>query len=145
MPLTENRLKSLKSELKEQFSDIDELNLRIELEKENSKTGETEIEIETLLSNLLPEIMRKDDISEIYDARWRIECTYKTLKQKAPNRKLHHILKNRDTTRHILHIPNIQHILLLQNILKHDNQQSNEKKRKNRILRRGSIQLNQQH
>lgn len=26
--------------------------------------------------------MNKEDISEIYDARWGIECTYKTLKQR---------------------------------------------------------------
>ena len=86
IPLTENRLKIFKDqELKEQFQDIDELNLRIvtiELEKENSKTGEIEIEIETLLTNLPPETMSKKDISEIYDARWGIECTYKTLKQR---------------------------------------------------------------
>ena len=86
IPLTENRLKIFKDpELKEQFQDIDELNLRIvtiELEKENSKTGETEIEIETLLTNLPSEIMSKEDIGEIYDARWGIECTYKTLKQR---------------------------------------------------------------
>ena len=86
IPLTENRLKIFKDlELKEQFQDVDELNLRIvtiELEKENSKTGKTEIEIETLLTNLPPEIMSKEDIGEIYDARWGIECTYKTLKQR---------------------------------------------------------------
>ena len=86
IPLTENRLKTFKdSYLKEQFKDIDELNLRlvtIELEKVNSKTGETEIEIETLLTNLPHEIMSKDDIGEIYDAKWGIECTYKTLKQR---------------------------------------------------------------
>ena len=86
IPLTENRLKIFKDqELKEQFQDIDELNLRIvtiELEKENSKTGEIEIEIETLLTNLPSEIMCKEDIGEIYDARWGIECTYKTLKQR---------------------------------------------------------------
>ena len=86
IPLTKNRLKIFKDlELKEQFQDVDELNLRIvtiELEKENSKTGKTEIEIETLLTNLPPEIMSKEDIGEIYDARWGIECTYKTLKQR---------------------------------------------------------------
>ena len=86
IPLTENRLKIFKDkELKEQFQDIDELNLRIvtmELEKENNETGETEIEIETLLTNLPSEIMSKEDIGEIYDARWGIECTYKTLKQR---------------------------------------------------------------
>ena len=86
IPLTENRLKIFKDqELKEQFQNINELNLRIvtiELEKENKKTGKTEIEIETLLTNLPPELMSKEDISEIYDARWGIECTYKTLKQR---------------------------------------------------------------
>ena len=74
IPLTENRLKIFKDhELKEKFQDVDELNLRIvtiELEKENNKTGETEIEIETLLTNLPPKIMSKEDIGEIYDARW---------------------------------------------------------------------------
>ena len=86
IPLTENRLKIFKDqELKEQYQDIDELNLRIvtiELEKENKKTGETKIEIESLLTNLPSELMSKEDISEIYDARWGIECTYKTLKQR---------------------------------------------------------------
>jgi len=50
-------------------------NLRIvtiELKKENSKTGETEIKIETLITNLPPEIMSKNDLSEIYDAMWEI-------------------------------------------------------------------------
>ena len=86
IPLTQNRLKIFKDpELKEQFQDIEELNLRIvsiELEKQNRKTGKTEIEIETLLTNLPPEIMSKENIGEIYDARWGIECTYKTLKQR---------------------------------------------------------------
>ena len=86
IPLTENRLKIFKDpKLKEQLRDIDELNLRIvniELEKVNEKTGEIEIEIETLLTNLPCEIMSKEEIGEIYDARWGIECTYKTLKQR---------------------------------------------------------------
>lgn len=86
IPLTKNRLKIFKDpELKKQFQNVEELNLRIisiELEKEDSKTGETKIEIESLLTNLPPEIMSKDDIDEIYDARWGIECTYKTLKQR---------------------------------------------------------------
>ena len=73
IPLTENRLKIFKdTELKEQFLDVDELNLRIvniELEKVNEKTGEIEIEIETLLTNLSPNIMSKEEIGEIYDAR----------------------------------------------------------------------------
>ena len=74
IPLTENRLKIFKDpKLKEQLRDIDELNLRIvniELEKVNEKTGEIEIEIETLLTNLPCEIMGKEEIGEIYDARW---------------------------------------------------------------------------
>ena len=73
IPLTKNRLKIFKDpELKKQFQNVEELNLRIisiELEKEDSKTGETKIEIESLLTNLPPEIMSKDDIDEIYDAR----------------------------------------------------------------------------
>ena len=52
------------------------------MEKVNEKTGEIEIEIETLLTNIPPEIMGKEEIGEIYDARWGIECTYKTLKQR---------------------------------------------------------------
>ena len=52
------------------------------MEKVNEKTGEIEIEIETLLTNLPSEIMGKEEIGEIYDARWGIECTYKTLKQR---------------------------------------------------------------
>ena len=54
IPLTENRLKIFKdTELKEQFLDVDELNLRIvniELEKVNEKTGEIEIEIENIIN-----------------------------------------------------------------------------------------------
>ena len=52
------------------------------MEKVNEKTGEIEIEIETLLTNIPCEIMSKEEIGEIYDARWGIECTYKTLKQR---------------------------------------------------------------
>lgn len=37
----------------------------IELEKENEKTGELEIEIEQLLTNLSENIMTTDDICEI--------------------------------------------------------------------------------
>ena len=48
------------------------------MKKENEKTSE----IETLLTNILPEVMSKEKIGEIYDARWGIECTYKTLKQR---------------------------------------------------------------
>lgn len=75
--LTDNRLKLFRdNRLKEKFSAIKELNLRIiNIELESG-------EIESLLTNLPVEIMNKDDISEIYDARWGIECTYKTLKQR---------------------------------------------------------------
>ena len=55
--------------------------MTINLEKQNKKTGKTEIEIKTLFTYLPRELMDKEDISEIYDARWGIECTYKTLKQ----------------------------------------------------------------
>ena len=86
IPLTEKRLIIFKDpELKEQFHDVNELNLRIvniKLEKEDEETGEIEIEIETLLTNIPPEIMSKEEIGEIYDARWGIECTYKTFKQR---------------------------------------------------------------
>ena len=75
--LTENRLKNFRDpELKEKFSELKCLNLRvvnIELD-----TGE----IESLLTNLPSEMMDKEDLGEIYDARWGIECTYKTLKQR---------------------------------------------------------------
>ena len=52
------------------------LNLRIvniELE-----TGETE----SLITNLPQETMSKEQLKEIYNARWGIGCTYKTLKQR---------------------------------------------------------------
>ena len=86
IPLTENRLKIFKDhKLKQEFQDVEKLNLRIvtiELEKENNETDETKTEKETLLTNLPSEIMSKEDIAEIYNARWGIECTYKTLKQR---------------------------------------------------------------
>ncbi|AWX32893.1 IS4 family transposase [Methanosphaera sp. BMS] len=62
--------------LKQKMNIISSLNLRIvniELE-----TGE----IETLITNLPQETMSKEQLEEIYDARWGIECTYKTLKQR---------------------------------------------------------------
>ena len=37
---------------------------------------------EWLLTNLDEETMSYEQINEIYDARWGIECTYKTLKQR---------------------------------------------------------------
>ena len=149
IPLTENRLKIFKdSELKEQFQDVDELNLRIitiELEKENSKTGETETEIETLLTNLPPEIMSKEDIGEIYDARWGIECTYKTLKQRLQ-------IENYTAYSKIGILQDIYSTFLTYNIFRYSRIYLNtiinrimRKKRKNRMLRHGSIQLNQQN
>lgn len=52
------------------------LNLRIVNIK--LETGE----IETLITNLPQETMSKEQLKEIYKARWGIECTYKTLKQR---------------------------------------------------------------
>ena len=149
IPLTENRLKIFKdSELKEQFQDVDELNLRIitiELEKENSKTGETEIKIETLLTNLPPEIMNKEDIGEIYNAMWGIECTYKTLKQRLQ-------IENYTAYSKIAILQDIYSTFLTYNIFCYSRIYLNtiinrimRKKRKNRMLRHGSIQLNQQN
>lgn len=75
--ITENRLKNFRySELKEIFSKKESLELRfvrIELD-----SGETDI----LLTNLSSELMDKEEMEQIYDARWGIECTYKTLKQR---------------------------------------------------------------
>ena len=39
-------------------------------------------EIETLITNLPQQTMSKEQLKEIYTARWGIECTYKTLKQR---------------------------------------------------------------
>lgn len=39
-------------------------------------------EIKTLITNLPQETMSKEQLKEIYKARWGIECTYKTLKQR---------------------------------------------------------------
>ena len=75
--ITKNRLKLFKDEeLKEIFQDQECLNLRIvTIELNSNKT-------EWLLTNLDEETMSYEQINEIYDARWGIECTYKTLKQR---------------------------------------------------------------
>lgn len=84
--LTAERLKRFKDPiLKEKYSKEVYLELRIvtiELEKENEKTGEIEIEIETLLTNLPKNIMTTEDICEIYHQRWGIETNYNTLKNR---------------------------------------------------------------
>ena len=74
------------------------------MKKENEKTGEIEIEIETLLTNLPPEVMSKEKIGEIYDARWGIECTYKTLKQRLQIENYTAYSKIGIKQGHILHI-----------------------------------------
>jgi IS4 transposase len=75
--LDKTRRKQFKSNyFKNKISVFNSLNLRIvniELE-----TGE----IETLITNLPQETMSKEQLKEIYNARWGIECTYKTLKQR---------------------------------------------------------------
>ena len=71
--------------LKEKYSKKSDIKLRIvtiELEKLNEETGEHEIEIETLLTNLPQNIMTTDDICEIYHQRWGIETNYNTLKNR---------------------------------------------------------------
>ena len=54
----------------------------MELEKENEETGELEIEIVSLLTNLPQNIMSTEDICEIYHQRWGIETNYNTLKNR---------------------------------------------------------------
>lgn len=39
-------------------------------------------EKETLITNLPQETIDKEQLKEIYNTRWTIECTYKTLKQR---------------------------------------------------------------
>lgn len=84
--LTGKRLKKFHNpELKEKYSNESYIKLRIvtiELEKENEKTGELEIEIEQLLTNLPENIMTTEDICEIYHQRWGIETNYNTLKNR---------------------------------------------------------------
>ena len=64
------------SYFKNKISVVNSLNLRIVNIK--LETGE----IETLITNLPQETMSKEQLKEIYDARWGIECAYKTLKQR---------------------------------------------------------------
>ena len=48
--------------------------------------------------------MSKEKIGEIYNARWGIECTYKTLKQRLQIENYTAYSKIGNTTRHILYI-----------------------------------------
>ena len=66
-------------------------------------------------------------------------------KTKTTNTKLHSTNRNRNSTRHILNIPNLQPIQLLQNLFKPTNQQSKKTKRKQRLLQRRPIQPHQQN
>ena len=66
-------------------------------------------------------------------------------KTKTTNTKLHSTNRNRNSTRHIRHLPNLQPIQLLQNLFKPTNQQSKKTTRKQRLLRRRSIQPHQQN
>lgn len=84
--LTGERLQKFRNPyFKEKYSKESYLKLRIvtvEVEKENEKTGEIEIEIYSLLTNLPKNIMTTDDICEIYHQRWGIETNYNTLKNR---------------------------------------------------------------
>ena len=72
-----DRIKRFKDKLlKEKFKDIKYLNLRVVNIK--LETGE----IESLITNLPQDTMSTENLNEIYQARWGIECTYKTLKQR---------------------------------------------------------------
>ena len=75
--LDKDRIKRFKDPiLKVKFSKLDHLNLRIV--NITLATGE----IESLITNLPQDLMSKENLNEIYEARWGIECTYKTLKQR---------------------------------------------------------------
>ena len=84
--LTAERLQKFRnSDFKEKYSKKSCLTLRIvtvEIEKENEETGEKEIEIYSLLTNLPKNIMTTGDICEIYHQRWGIETNYNTLKNR---------------------------------------------------------------
>ena len=73
----ENRLKKFHNPiLKEKYSKQLYLDLRIiTIEWEDGT-------IETLLTNLAPEIMTTEDICQIYDYRWWIETKYNTFKNR---------------------------------------------------------------
>ena len=84
--LTGERLQKFHNpDFKKKYSKESCLKLRIvtvEVEKENEETGEIEIEIYSLLTNLPKNIMTTDDICEIYHQRWGIETNYNTLKNR---------------------------------------------------------------
>ena len=84
--LTGKRLQKFRNpDFKEKYSKEPYLKLRIvtvEVEKENEETGEIEIEIYSLLTNLPENIMTTNDICEIYHQRWGIETNYNTLKNR---------------------------------------------------------------
>ena len=62
--------------LKEKFKDLKHLKLRVVNIK--LETGE----IESLITNLPQDQISTENLNEIYQARWGIECSYKTLKQR---------------------------------------------------------------
>ena len=62
--------------LKEKFKDLKHLKLRVVNIK--LETGE----IESLITNLPQDQISTENLNEIYQARWAIECSYKTLKQR---------------------------------------------------------------
>ena len=84
--LTGERLQKFRNpDFKEKYSKESYLKLRIvtvEVKKENEETGEMEIEIYSLLTNLFKDIMTTEDICEIYHQRWGIETNYNTLKNR---------------------------------------------------------------
>ena len=84
--LTGERLQKFRNpDFKEKYSKESYLKLRIvtvEVEKENEETGEMEIEIYSLLTNLFKDLMTTEDICEIYHQRWGIETNYNTLKNR---------------------------------------------------------------
>ena len=99
------------------------------MEKENENTGETEIEIETLLTNLPENIMTTDDICEIYNQKMGNRNQQQHTKKQTLHRKLHRKKTHNHRTRHLLQILKIQHILPLQNIFKLNNKQKKKKKK----------------
>lgn len=132
--LTGNRLKKFRiQEFKEKYSKELYIKLRIvtmELEKENKETGELEIEIVTLLTNLPQNIMSTEDICEIYHQRWGIETNYNTLKNR-------HYIENYTGKRRITIEQDIYSKFLRYNIFCHYknylNNLINSKKRKKGI------------
>lgn len=140
--LTSERLKRFKNpKIKEKYSKELYLKLRIvtvELEKEDEKTGETKIEIETLLTNLPENLMTTEDICEIYHQRWGIETNYNTLKNR-------HYIENYTGKRRITIEQDIYSKFLRYNIFCHyknylNNIINNKKRKQNKI---GEYQVDQ--